>query len=712
MAQVLYYWRYPEHGTGTVSYTTITHGFAIEENLEDYAFDYDKMTTTYSDDSSEEARQAVAELMYACGVATEMDYCAYGSGTNISPQMLISYFGIDKSCSQLYRAFFTTDKWEEIIRKELDEGRPVLYSGSSLEGGHQFVCDGYDETGLYHINWGWGGSLDGYYDLATLNPYDLAGTGFTADQDIILGIKPAEQGGEAADTASLGYEALVNMTTGETALGDSISYNIIMLRVTGNNFKGYIGTVLYDAEGNMVDAVNEEEFELPIFYFYDYYPINYALPLDLADGTYTLRPIYGTTQDEWQPMDAVKGSHMAETIVVTVENGVATVSEGDVKQPGLAIDGEVKPRESSIYAGSTVEVEIPIKNNGDYFNGYINVKSKKNDEPDFTDNMIIDAGETYVLLAALPTDSVDTENEFIVYFEDCNARRDTIGTFTITSQIKAEGEPKISIEGITLDKSTYSTKDKLVAYVTMSNEGGFYDGHPVAFVTTNERTWMYYGDGIQINKGEQKIGTVQIDTNFLLENCGVKELSGLIIPGYYDPTTEEYLSSWYVVGFAVTEDGEPLELDLKLEGGATIEGGKAYAGQEATVNFTLVNNGDDFYGSIGIPNYATGTYMDVQETLIYAGESKDMQMNITLQDEPGEQLYEVYYMDSFQNVNLAGTFTITAERATGISAAEVGTEGKDAPVYTVSGQRVGTAAGLKSLPKGIYVTGGKKIVVK
>lgn len=88
----------------------------------------------------------------------------------------------------------TLAKWVELLDGELQAGRPILYSGSSSSGGHEYVCDGRDENGLYHINWGWGGSPNGYFDINILNP-DYQGSfpaqdGYTRDACIIIGIAP------------------------------------------------------------------------------------------------------------------------------------------------------------------------------------------------------------------------------------------------------------------------------------------------------------------------------------------------------------------------------------------------------------------------------------------------------------------------------------------------------------------------------------------
>lgn len=81
----------------------------------------------------------------------------------------------------------------QIIDTELAAGRPVLYGGQASDGGHQFICDGKDGEGLYHINWGWSGSQNGYFDLSLLNP---------------------EKGGTGSGSSTEGYNRLCSMTIG------------------------------------------------------------------------------------------------------------------------------------------------------------------------------------------------------------------------------------------------------------------------------------------------------------------------------------------------------------------------------------------------------------------------------------------------------------------------------------------------------------------
>ena len=196
MAQIMEYHQWPEKGTGTIpGYTTRSQGLVIdEENIENTYYDWDHMTPIYTSESTDEERNAVATLMYHCGISVGMDY-GYESGafSDDVPEALATYFGYNKNMKLLNRIYYTKTEWDSIIRHELDEKRPVYYSGSSAQGGHAFVCDGYDTNGLFHINWGWSGMSNGYFTLSNLTP-TAQGTGgsnggFNWGQAIITGIQ-------------------------------------------------------------------------------------------------------------------------------------------------------------------------------------------------------------------------------------------------------------------------------------------------------------------------------------------------------------------------------------------------------------------------------------------------------------------------------------------------------------------------------------------
>jgi hypothetical protein len=191
MAQIMKYHKYPKTRTVEIpGYTTGT-GINIPAISGSTTYEWDNMSNTYTSSSSGVSTNAVAELMYHCGVSVRMDYGIEGSGAYSSnvPITLNTYFGYDAGISYLMRFYYSNTEWRNLLKMEIIAGRPVYYSGQNDEAGHAFVCDGYDINDLFHFNWGWGGYSDGYFEVSALNP-DGFESGFNQDQMIITGIQP------------------------------------------------------------------------------------------------------------------------------------------------------------------------------------------------------------------------------------------------------------------------------------------------------------------------------------------------------------------------------------------------------------------------------------------------------------------------------------------------------------------------------------------
>ncbi|MDO4823588.1 MAG: C10 family peptidase [Bacteroidales bacterium] len=188
MAQIMYYNKWPLRGKGQHSYKWKTETLSVD--FSQSVYDYSKMKLTY-DSYTEEQADAVARLMYDCGVSVDMQYGSNGSGAYSEdvPKALKTYFDYDVSVKYYDRMDYKNkdDEWDGMIRAELDAHRPVYYSGTDpKEGGHAFVCDGYKDNGFFHFNFGWSGSGNGYFISKVLA---TSVGNFAANQDIVIGIK-------------------------------------------------------------------------------------------------------------------------------------------------------------------------------------------------------------------------------------------------------------------------------------------------------------------------------------------------------------------------------------------------------------------------------------------------------------------------------------------------------------------------------------------
>ena len=265
MAQIMYYWKWPQ------DYTTLIPGYGYGESTwneekDDYdysgyypdlpptQFDWEHMKDRYTGNETDASADAVAQLMHYCGKGSKMIYELGGSATHItlSAFALHHYFGYDQNIryasrpsSMVYDHGYTHSEWDELIYGELSEGRPVLYSGNIMLSGHAFVCDGYDGGGMYHFNWGWSGSDDCYCRLSLIGPGRNKENGFSYGQNAIIGIQPPT--GLPIDYAKGMYTAIyLEEISGKKML--RIAYgNCLTVPVQMENALGLI-----DSNGNIV----------------------------------------------------------------------------------------------------------------------------------------------------------------------------------------------------------------------------------------------------------------------------------------------------------------------------------------------------------------------------------------------------------------------------------------------------------------------------
>lgn len=167
MAQVMYYWQYPESAPALPAYTTGTKNISVPA-LPGELLHWENMIDAYKGSNfTDEQADAVAALMRYCGQAVEVDYMPGSSGAFIGHVMpALRAFGYNSAVTMLTRYNYSDSMWVEMIHEDLMSGRPILYFADNVSGSisHAFVIDGYDGN-KYHINWGWGGIADGYFAL-------------------------------------------------------------------------------------------------------------------------------------------------------------------------------------------------------------------------------------------------------------------------------------------------------------------------------------------------------------------------------------------------------------------------------------------------------------------------------------------------------------------------------------------------------------------
>lgn len=185
MSMVMKRWNWPDHGQGSHSYTP--SGYATQTvDFENAYYQWNNMPNSVNNSNY----QAIALLMYHCGVAVDMQYGPQGSGAHSQdvPDAIFNYFRYTKSANRLDRDLYTRNEWEEILISNLQEGFPMYYSGAEGNSGHAFVCCGYRESDRkFYFNWGWSGFNNNYFAIDALNTYS---GNFNDYQGVIIDMIP------------------------------------------------------------------------------------------------------------------------------------------------------------------------------------------------------------------------------------------------------------------------------------------------------------------------------------------------------------------------------------------------------------------------------------------------------------------------------------------------------------------------------------------
>ena len=187
MGQIMHYWGYPNTGWGSNSY--YNYSVELSADFGNTTYDWEHMPDSLTETSSDVEIEAVATLLYHCGISVNMSYSNNGSTASSSdvPYALLRYFKYSRAIHTEKLNDYSNEEWLSMIKSNLDLQKPVYYSGRGSGGGHAFVCDGYDADDLLHFNWGWGGNGDGYFALGHLNPI---GYQFNSINTVILDIIP------------------------------------------------------------------------------------------------------------------------------------------------------------------------------------------------------------------------------------------------------------------------------------------------------------------------------------------------------------------------------------------------------------------------------------------------------------------------------------------------------------------------------------------
>ena len=371
MAQIMKFHNWPEQGVGHYSYEHQSFG-TISSNFSEHVYDWTNMIDRYNNgEYSNVQADAVALLMKDCGVSLNMNYGPVSGASIYSyTPAFKNYFRY--SSRTVNRSGCETAEFTKIITDELQEGRPIIYCGTGEDGGHAFVVDGYDTNYFLHVNWGWGGYSDGYFDMNYMDPTGLGiggGSGaFKWNQGIVLA-RPLKDGVEPYEFIQQLCFVLYDDVKGGIFCEQEMPANkgdvvTILLRNTANlsgeSFFGSLNVGVFDDSGALVTMGNEERIEnnngeLLEFQSGSLYSVDLPMTLNtagIADGNYIVRAMSKANGDVWRKFAST------DCLNMTVADGKVYLS---APTPNISMVG-IGSYDTATYKGFSFNADVTVHN--------------------------------------------------------------------------------------------------------------------------------------------------------------------------------------------------------------------------------------------------------------------------------------------------------------------------------------------------------------
>ena len=459
LAQLMYYYQYPQSTTLEIpAYTTET-GYDMPA-LPPTTFDYSKMHLNYEDcydttefDPEDESVQAVTKLMLYCGCALQMNYSSMGSASVFDPEIIAKYFGFDRGCRYLMAGNYPHDVWEEMVYNELKAGRPLSYSAGAVGNqSHQFLVDGYDGYGFFHVNTGEiaRGQFNSYFRLGVINDCDNQTTtvefsGYNVNQAAIFGFQP-DKGNDPVPVVSVDYGDYSLAKSDFTRSSTSSDFQDVTLlgsmkRLDQNGLAMDCGWGLfqYGVLKRVLCSITSDQEMTSL-------GETFTFGNGLSDGTYQIYPIFRNHDSaEWEHYIEY---HYYTDKMVPMLHYTATIQQNDLhigissKDPNVTID---KMEYYAAYTGEKLNARAFITNGGTNYENYLffwidgqlrtgvgaYVDPGKSDYVDFC-TAAPEKGSHEVSI------STDEEGKKVIY----------TGTLEVTDEPACQLEGKVTVQGM------------------------------------------------------------------------------------------------------------------------------------------------------------------------------------------------------------------------------------------------------------------------
>lgn len=382
MAQIMKHYEWPNEGVGqSIPYTTPSLNLMVPSVDFSVEYKWELMSDTYPNIGAKDPENAMSTLMYHCAVSVGTDFRTIfegGSGAeNLSPaKAWTTFFDYDRSIQSKYRTYYTNSRWDAMLMYEIDAGRPVYYSGTDDDGlGHAFICDGYDGSGLFHFNWGWGGLHDdAYFVSSVLNP-GVGGTGagtgeYNYNHAILINVIPNANGMETYEI-KLMPGTNPESSTRSAAKGEIFTVSARFINAGVTTFAGRYGVALTDENGSILEIIGtyDDEELAPGYSFDEPFSILCAVSENIDEGRYKIQAAVKPLLGEWMIVEGDVNAIDRLDLYVRDEiipDKSDPIMYNDPNEQGLTIN-------SDLQKGRSASVTVSLLNRGDHFVGELDL---------------------------------------------------------------------------------------------------------------------------------------------------------------------------------------------------------------------------------------------------------------------------------------------------------------------------------------------------
>ena len=756
MAQILYYHQHPAAITELPGdyYNDRTNSIvkAIDVSRE---LEWDKILPTYGSrtkvEGTQEQQNAVAKLMRLVGQSSCMGYSPTGSGTWECAIMnsFVNYFNYDASTIKLIdRVNYSYLDWIKTIHQELQNKRPVFFSGSSPNSGHSFVIDGYYTQDYFYINWGWNGLEDKHaFRLSLCNPgkkYEGGGVGdagYSGAQLAIIGIQPASTPQHIDPILEGFFHWLGNFTYRRSAadqdfnLEQSIFYRLYNKTHVHATFS--FGVIVRDADGQTVQSL------LPLGPDYENLKLEPGrqiinrpklhLGASLGDGTYTMQFVHRIGQGEWKATVPVR------KIMFKIKGNELIF---DCRPDWLAVQKSMEKVEGTQKPQYKVTVKLENKSTDKTYHRTIRLRSDDQVKNLLTygATVTLEPGESQTVIMDYIAGKYVPKTLYLSTLEDCVAMSEGVATEADYQTGKAAFEGKLNITDVlqqTGQNYVLRTDGNYEVICNLKNTGtGDFKGYIELVDSVGPELGQldednYEGDVLSLKPGESK------DLKLTIHNFGdANTLHKVSLVEYNE--NDQAITLMETNPFVMRPIYNLSMSDVSVTPTKPIDDELSdfiATGNQLTVKGKISNpEATDFEGSIVLRRYVDdlnreysvdedgNCYLEPDETLtrevtIPAGGSIDYTETLNLQGLAQDAYYSVLVdfdisfmrKSSDDEVLLydSDSYLVYDGSVTGIVDVVPAVGSPSTAIYDLKGRRVSG-----KLAKGIYIIGGKKKVVK